>query len=282
MTDDWTPDGARRDAIIAMFTSWLDGVLEDESPPDGAAAELLSVIEGKPLDAAPEACGEYEIWSALTALTQDVKLQGRAFRDLTEAISPLQESLAALAAREAEDHSASLQAAIAALEASQAGLERRIEAAATDAAWREILDLLLDLRDRLFRGCDGLQSVLNHLRESCGERRWSHWFSGRRDAMEEALKPLDAIEQGNALILESLDESLALIGIHEIPAEDRPFDSSAMRAVQVEVRDDLPEGTVSVVHRRGYTWRGTTCRLAEVTVTRRPKSTSNGDPIDEQ
>ncbi|MCP4643676.1 MAG: nucleotide exchange factor GrpE, partial [bacterium] len=80
-----------------------------------------------------------------------------------------------------------------------------------------------------------------------------------------------------ALILERLDESLTRIGIHEIPAENRPFDSNTMNAVEVETRADVPEGTVSAVYRAGYTWRGETYRLAEVKVARRAATPASGE-----
>ena len=274
------PRDARHDAIVAKFSDWLDAVLEDERPPEGIAAELLSVLEDTPLDESPAVCSEYEVWSSLTSLAQDVKLQGRAFRDLTEALSPLEESMKTLAERDVQEYSAPLQEALAALEASREDLERTVAAAATDAtdaAWRESIDLLLELRDRLRRGCEGLQSSLAQLREKRGARRLPRWLRGVRRTVEEVFESVSALEQGNALILEGLDESMARIGIHEIPAENRLFDSTTMKAVEVEIRDDLPEGTVSAVHRSGYTWRGKTCRLAEVTVTRRAATTSSGE-----
>ena len=277
MVNDWTSGGARRDAIIAKFANWLDAVLEDEQPPDGIAAELLLVIEDKRLDEPPEACSEYEVWSSLTSLTQDVKLQSRAFRDLTESISPLEAPLAALAAHDPQEYSAPLQAAIAALEASRADLERTIEAAAKDTVWREVIDLLLELRGRLARGCEGLQSTAAQLRETHAKHRLPQWLPGVRRTMEQIFELVGALEQGNALILERLDESLTRVGIHEIHAENRPFDSATMKVVEVETRDDLPEGTVSAVHQSGYTWRGETYRLAEVKVTRPTATASDGE-----
>ncbi len=277
MVNDWTPEDARRDAIISKFAKWLDAVLEDEQPLEGIAAELLSAIEDKRLDESPGPCSEYEVWSSLTSLTQDVKLQGRAFRDLAESISPLEKSLAALAERDIKENIAPLQAAVAALEASRADLERTVEAAASDAAWREIIDLLVELRDRLSRGCAGLQSTVAQLREAHGQRRFSRWFPGVRRGIDQVFDSVRALEQGNALILEGLDESLARIGIHEIAAENRAFDSNTMKAVELETRDDLPEGTVCAVYRSGYTWRGETYRLAEVKVSRPSVTTSEGE-----
>ena len=67
--------------------------------------------------------------AALTALTQEVKLQGRAFKQLGEAVAPVAELAPALPGLLAEARR-------------QAGERSR----------GEVLDALLDLRDRLARG----------------------------------------------------------------------------------------------------------------------------------
>jgi len=67
----------------------------------------------------------YAVQAALTALTQEVKLQGRSFKQLGEAVGPVAEMAPALASL--------------------------IEDVRLQAR-REVLDGLLDLRDRLGRG----------------------------------------------------------------------------------------------------------------------------------
>lgn len=264
-SDTGAPRAPERGAIIARFTQWLDSVLEDELPPEGVAPELMALLEDGPVDDPPEACGDYEIWSTLTALTQEVKTQGRTFRDLTEAMAPVQSSLERLAERPAEDSTAPLREAIAALQASQADAKR----AAADAAWGDVLDILLDMRDRLYRGCEGLRSTLTHARGAFETRRMVRLVPGVSRSLEPVFEAVSAAEQGNALLLERLDESLARMGVHEIPAANRPFDAATMKAVDVETRDDMPEGAVSAVLRCGYMWRGDVYRLAEVRVSRR-------------
>jgi molecular chaperone GrpE len=249
----------RRSQIIERFTRWLDETLDYEAPPEGVDAELLGLLEDTPLEEPPSACTEYDVWSSLTALVQEVKLQGRTFRDLTEATEPLK----SLAGREAP-----LEAAIAALEASRKDLEQTMQAAAQDAAWREIIELLIDVRNRLCRNGDSLHAAMEQLRSQRPTRRTHRWLGRKGRALEQAIEPLHQLELGNALVLERLDESLARVGIHEIPAENLPFDPATMKAVDVMMRDDLPEGTVCAVHQRGYLWRGEVYRLAEVAVTR--------------
>ena len=68
-----------RSEILQRFEQWLDGALAEEDPPQGIPAEILA---GEPAESAPT--DWYTMWSAVTALTQEVKLQGRAFKQLSE------------------------------------------------------------------------------------------------------------------------------------------------------------------------------------------------------
>jgi molecular chaperone GrpE len=105
-----TPD---RETIMRRFSELLDGALAEETPQAGIPEEILA-------NAAEPAGGDlYAVQAALTALAQEVKLQGRSFKQLAEAVAPAMEPLAQQARREAR---------------------------------REVLDVLLDLRDRLARG----------------------------------------------------------------------------------------------------------------------------------
>jgi len=71
-----------RSEILQRFEHWLDGALTAEEPPAGIPAEFLNgdAAENTPTDS-------YAMWAAMTALTQEVKLQGRAFKQLGESLS---------------------------------------------------------------------------------------------------------------------------------------------------------------------------------------------------
>ncbi len=254
----------RHAALVEKFSRWVDDILAHEEPPEGVAAELLAVLEDMPLDEPPPACSEYQVWASLTALEQEVKMQGRAFRDVTEAMAPLK----ARAEQEVTDEQSGLEKAIGALEALRTDIEHTAESAAHEKVWGEVVDLLLDLRDRLGRGTQTLDASIARLRADQEAHRLPRLLPGVRRTVLELFESVSALAQGNALILDRLDDRLARLGIEEIPAEGKVFDSTVMKAVDVEIRDDLPEGTVSVVHQRGYTWRGKVYRLAEVKVTR--------------
>jgi molecular chaperone GrpE len=87
-----------RSEILRRFEQWLDTTLADEGPPQGIPAEILAG------DTAAESSATdwYTMWAAMTALTQEVKLQGRAFKQMSETLAAdaerrgRKESLAAL------------------------------------------------------------------------------------------------------------------------------------------------------------------------------------------
>jgi molecular chaperone GrpE len=103
-----------RSEILSRFEHWLDSALAQEEPPPGIPEEILT---GKdtPADDAPTDL--YTMWAAVTALTQEVKLQGRAFKQLSET------------------------------------LDREFERRGN----KQMLDGFLDLRERLLRGLESVR-----------------------------------------------------------------------------------------------------------------------------
>ncbi|HMC58012.1 MAG TPA: hypothetical protein VKJ01_02355, partial [Candidatus Solibacter sp.] len=71
-----------RSQILQRFEQWLDSALAEEDPPRGIPAEILA---GDPAESAPT--DWYTMWAAVTALTQEVKLEGRAFKQLSETLA---------------------------------------------------------------------------------------------------------------------------------------------------------------------------------------------------
>jgi len=100
----------RREEILQRFESHLDAALQTEDTPQGIPTAILQSED----DSA--ATDWHAIWSAMTALTQEVKLQGRSFKQMSDSL--------------------------------QADAERR--------GRREGIDGLLDLRERLLRGLSGV------------------------------------------------------------------------------------------------------------------------------
>jgi molecular chaperone GrpE len=215
-----------RGDLLQRFEAWLDTTLAREDPPAGIPAELLDDDLAEPADVGKD---RQAMWAAVTALTQEVKLQGRTFKQLSDTLS-----------RDSEKRSC-----------------------------KEILDALLEVRERLLRGleslrgCPRLQPVF-----------WDRIFRRRWEQVREALEVVNALEQGYRLSLESLNDLLAKFEIRPIECEGLPFDPRRMSAVDAEETTGAAEGTVLAVYRRGYEWNGDVYRPAQVRVARRPRSES--------
>ncbi len=194
---------------------------QDETPPAGIPPEILSA------DAATESAATdwYAMWAAMTALTQEVKLQGRAFKQLSETL--------------------------------MAEGERR--------GRKQSLGALLEMRERLARGLEGLRGV-----EEVRPGFWDRIFAARWRKVEHALSVVRAIEEGYRLSLGHLDDLLAEFQVRPIECEGQQFDPRRMNAVDVEETGRAAEGTVLAVYRAGYEWNGELYRPAQVRVAKRP------------
>jgi molecular chaperone GrpE len=244
-----------RQEILRRFEVWLDSVLAAEEPPQGLADELLSSLGAEePKSVSKGRCDLYSMWAAMTTATQEVKLQGRSFKQLSETLAPL-----------------------AILAPQLPGMERQ----AQERARREMLDVFLDLRDRLARGLDQVRAARERMNDSMGSG-WTARLLARNGSFRQALESVAALEEGYQMSLERLGDTLAQFGVQEIVCDGQPFDPKSMHAVDVEETDQEPEGRVLEVYRAGYEWKGEVHRPAQVKVARRPTGTdTGGDENDE-
>jgi molecular chaperone GrpE len=210
-----------RGQILQRFEHWLDSALAEEAPPAGIPSEILSG------ETAPETppTDWYTMWAAMTALTQEVKLQGRAFKQLSETLA--------------------------------ADGERRGRG--------ESLAALLEIRERLRRGLEGVRDV-RPLRPDF----WDRIFSRRWREVERAFGVVQALEEGYRLSLSHLDDVLSQFHVRPIECQGLPFDPRRMNAIDVEETDRAAEGTVLTVYRAGYEWNGELYRPAQVRVAKKP------------
>ena len=242
-----------REEILRHFEVWLDGVLSAEEPPQGIAADILSSVTSEAEDKVNGKCDQHLMWAAVTALTQEVKLQGRSFKQLNETLVPVADLAPRLPEmqREAQQH-----------------------------ARREALDVLLDLRDRLSRGLDAARESSAKLRKSL-RSGWRVSLLARPAALRETEECLAAFEKGYQMSLDRLNEALAEFDVREIACQGQLFDPSSMHAVDVQETAEAEDGTVLEVYRAGYEWKGETYRPAHVKVARRPARVFSGEDADE-
>ena len=231
-----------REEILRRFEVWLDGVLAEEEPPQGITAELLSSLASETGVNADGHCDLYSVWAAITALTQEIKLQGRSFKQLSETLAPVADLAPQLPQMQRE---------------------------AQERARREMLDVLLELRDRLGRGLEAARVSQAKMGESLASG-WAVRLLARHKALRQAFEAVRALEQGYTLSLERLDEVLAQFDVREIVCQGEPFDPESMHAVDVVETEQAAEGTVVEVYRAGYEWRGEVYRPAQVKVARKP------------
>jgi len=237
-----------REDILRRFEEWLDGALAVEEPPRGVEAEILAAMAGDGEDReGPTSATAYSLWAAMTALTQEVKLQGRSFKELNDTLSS---QASRLAERERE-------------------LLRETERRCRT----EILGVLIDMRDRLKRGLEALRASQVEISKTA-RRGWRARISVRRGE-DAASQTLAALQKGYELGLERLDLTLEEFNAREIPCEGQAFDPRCMNAIDRQESSALPEGTVMEVHRSGYEWNGELFRPAQVKVSCAPAGKEN-------
>jgi molecular chaperone GrpE len=228
-----------RDEILGRFAEWLDGALASEEPPQGIDAEILAAVAGGGDGGAPS--DAYSLWAAMTALTQEVKLQGRAFKELNETIGQTNR----IAERERD---------------LQREAERRCR--------KEMLGTLIDLRDRLGRGLESVRISAAEIAKSA-RRGWLTRVFSPADARPTA-EMLAALTKGYELGIERLDQALEELNAREILCAGESFDPRRMNAIDREESSAVPEGTVLEVYRSGYEWNGEVFRPAQVKVSCMP------------
>jgi molecular chaperone GrpE len=231
-----------REEILRRFEALLDRVLAAEESPQGGTAELLASLSAETAANTEGQCDLYSMWAAVTSLTQEVKLQGRSFKQLSETLTPLADMAPQLAEMQRE---------------------------ARERSRREMLDVLLDLRDRLGRGLDAARASQAKM-DDAQRSNWQARLLARHSLLRQASEGLTALVEGYRMSLEHLDEVLAQSDVREIDCQGQPFDPGTMYAVDVEETDQATEGTVVEVYRAGYEWKGDLHRAAQVKVARKP------------
>jgi molecular chaperone GrpE len=254
-----------REAILRRFENWLDEALAEEEPPPGLAAELQkAILSGGPLPPIKGSADLHTLWSSVTALTQEVRLQSRAFRQMSGALAQLP---AVVAERIRQDFSSGL---VRLPEKEEEAAEEAPETAPEDSfaqrPERQQIDLLIDLRDRLERGLNSMQEAWAAFAAGAGTGWWTRRFRRSRAREAQTEQVLAALKKGYTLTLDRLDQSLQDYHVSPIVCQGQTFDAHSMTAVEVEETDAVPEGTVVGVYRGGYEWKGQLYRPAQVKV----------------
>jgi molecular chaperone GrpE len=244
-----------RDEILRRFEAWLDDTLASEEPPGEIDQEILrAVTDAREEDSSgsDRRCDSYSLWAVMTGLTQEVKLQGRTFRELSEAVG-------AQPGRIAEEMRAALL---------ERGRERERQRDTERRCHKEALLVLIDLRDRLTRGLQSARDAAARAAKSTRAGHLARFFA--KPAEEPVAGIAAALIKGYELAVERLDQAIEDSSAREIPCQGSMFDPRRMNAIDKEESVTLPEGTVLEVYRSGYEWNGEVFRPAQVKVACRP------------
>jgi molecular chaperone GrpE len=254
-----------REEIVRRFEALLDSALASEDPPAGIDAGIVEAVMNDSLNsasdaAAPRNCDSYALWAAMTALTQEIKLQGRAFQELNR-------TLAGQAEKIAED-----------LRAVYTERERALRRETERRGRKEVLGTLIDLRDRLERGRESVrvseQEIAARDRAGWFARIFSKSGIFSRKMNSPVAGALGALVRGYELGIERLDQTLDEFNAREIRCEGERFDPRRMNAIDSEESSTVPPDKVIEVYRKGYEWDGEVFRPAQVKVSRAPRGAS--------
>ena len=246
-------EGLPREEILRRFEALLDSALAAEEHGPGLDPAILSAVlsNGTEDSAGPPACDSYSLWASMTGLTQEIKLQGRAFQELNHTLAAQTEKTAGE------------------LRAVYAERERTLQRDAERRCRREILGALIDLRDRLGRGHESVQAAVKILSAPAPEGWWARLWN-QPVAADPAAAAIEALVRGYELGMERLDQTLGEFNAREIRCAGASFDPRRMNAIESEESAAVPAGTVLEVYRSGYEWNGEVFRPAQVKVSRAP------------
>jgi len=247
-----------RSNLIARFAQWLDQVLVEEPPPRGLPEPLLAEAAALATGDQPAPATDlYTLFAAVTGLTGEIRLQGRAFKQLGDLLTPLAQTPAMLAQlQQAQAESAAIMQAWIASQ----GDDRDAPPMETP----QVCQVMIDMYDRLQRGlqtCDEGIAALQAGRPRGGLRRL---LAG--DSAAPAIAAVQAIRDASALALARLQAALQEWGVQRLGRVGEPFDPQRMTAVEVRPAEQAEPGTVLVVNRSGYALNGVIKATAQVTV----------------
>jgi molecular chaperone GrpE len=260
-----------KDILTERFEVWLDRVLAYEEIPSGIPSEILAELQdGDSSAGSNDKAGDlYSVYAAMTALVQEIRLQGRAFKQLSDNLDPIRNMGGALDAALAAHQEALTEARRIADEAlaQKTARDRSLIVDAEAKANRSFLILLVELHERLKRGLEPARQLAVSL-SKVAHPSWRRRLAGVTSELGAAYEKARVVERGANLTIERLGEMLGDYGVHEIECVGLPFDPVRMRADDVEETQDVPDGTVLEIYRAGYEARGEVFQAARVKVAR--------------
>jgi len=269
---------ALRVLILQRFAGWLDDVLAEEKPLEGVAQELLAELyDDRGSDTVGSMTGADDLhstWSAMTALTQEIKLQGRAFKQLSEKMAPftgLDSTIDKLIATHREALS-DLRRIAEEIRNDRTERESELKLAARSHVRRELIGVITEIRDSLTIGLRSAAESQRKLKEHPKGSRLKKFIIHRSADHHHMLEIVSSLKKGYQMGLDRIDDALQPLGVTEIVCDGKFFDPKVMKAADIEETGKVPDGTVLEVYRTGYMIDAEILQPAEVKVARAPRS----------
>ena len=148
--------------------------------------------------------------------------------------------------------------------------ENKLKHEAHDRVRRELIGLIIDIRDKLIIGLRSTSEGRRKLDEYQNSSRLCKIFINKIAGINHTLEVVHALQKGYRLGLDRLDETLQQLEVHEIASAGQPFDPQVMNAVDLAETVDATDGMVLEVYRTGYMIDSEVLRPAQVKVARTP------------
>ena len=258
-----------RAQLLRQFEQWLDRMLPDQLPPEGVPVEFIEQAQAAFGESGQQAADLYTVFSSLTCLSGEIRLQGRAFQRLTDllaSVSVMPEQL-----REIKTLQQTVVDQVAQLAEAK---EQEENAQAVLPSSKDVLEVVFDLQGRLERAMQTLDQAMAGMQPDAGPGLLDRLL-GRRPAAAAPRELLQSMHEGYGLTLGRLDGALHQWGIEQLAAPGVPFDPEQMTAVDVQVTADVEDGTVVEVYRHGYAIYDEILSTAQVKVAKAPANTQH-------
>jgi molecular chaperone GrpE len=245
-----------RAEILSRFEQWLDRTLMAEEPPSGLDADVLALISSN-VEPPSDELDSYALWAAVTGLTQEIKLQGRAFQELNRTMEGQAARIGAELRTEHRER------------------ERDLQKDAERRGRKQLLNILIDVQDRMERGLEAGRIA----REKISATTEQGWLARLLHSAPPAgaTDVVSALIQGYELSMERIAQALSDADAQLIHCKGVMFDPKRMNAIDRAESRDIPSGTVLEVYRNGYEWNGEVLRPAQVKVSYAPESGERGE-----
>lgn len=256
-----------RGQLLRQFEQWLDRMLPDQLPPEGVPVEFIEQAQAAFGQSGQQAADIYAVFSSLTTLAGEIRLQGRAFQRLTDVLASVSAMPEQLGDIKALQQTVVDQVAHLAEVQEQEDNDQTVLPPAKD-----VLEVVFDLHGRLERAMQMLDQGMARLEPDARPGLLDRLL-GRRPPAAAPGELLRSMHEGYGLTLGRLEAALHQWGIERLAAPGAPFDPEQMTAVDVQITADVEAGTVVEVYRHGYAIYGEILSTAQVKVAKAPANT---------